>query len=66
MWHSIGYEDPGPMWLCNVALISNVLEGHAACYLKMEATGYSETLVITYNTKLCHIPEDHNLKFQNC
>jgi hypothetical protein len=31
----------------------------------MEATCYSTTLVITHNTKFCHTPEHHSLKFQN-
>jgi hypothetical protein len=53
MWDSIGYEDPGPVWLCNFVIISECMEERAACYQKLEATGYSKTFAITYNTKLC-------------
>jgi hypothetical protein len=41
------------------------LEEHVACYQKLETTGYSKTLVITCNTKLCHTAQDQNLNFQN-
>lgn len=49
---SIDYEDPGPMWLCNVVIISECLEEHTAYYQKLKATGYSKTFVITCNTRL--------------
>jgi hypothetical protein len=33
--------------------------------LKIEAISYSETLIITYQTALHHIPEDCDLEFKN-
>ena len=62
--YSIGYEDPGPLWSCNVMIISECVEEHAACYQKLEATGYFKTLVITCNTKLCHITQDQIFIFR--
>jgi hypothetical protein len=62
MWDSIGYEDPGPMWLCSVVIISKCLEEHAACYQKLAATGYLKTSVITCKIKLCHTAQDHTVR----
>jgi hypothetical protein len=34
--------------------------------MNMEAIGYSETLVTTYEIIQCHIPEDYNLNLMDC
>jgi hypothetical protein len=65
MWDSIGYEYPVPTWLCNVVIISECLEEQAACFQRLEATGYSKTSVIACYISLCHTAEDQNLKYQH-
>jgi hypothetical protein len=65
MWGSIGYEDPDPIRLCNGCDNFQVFGGTCCLLSKFEASGYSKTLVIAYNTKLCHTAQNQNLKFQN-
>jgi hypothetical protein len=33
----------------------------AACTIKIKVTGWSETMITTYETRQCRNPQDHNL-----
>jgi hypothetical protein len=54
---------PLVQYLFHSYVLPTCIPGQLTCTLKMEATGSSEPLGITYMIRQCCNPEDHNLKY---